>query len=377
MNIMNKDDRLLAPERLKSLRALEIIDTRPERAFDDLVRLAAQACDAPTALVSLVEADRQWFKARVGTDLTETDLTRSVCAHVVREERTLIIPDTTADARTRANPLNEECGMRFYAGVPLTGREGHVYGSLCVLDTTPRTLSDAQLFALDTLAAQVVIQLEMRQALKEAEDALARQEVLRQEIDHRVKNSLQQVAVFLRLQKRASDNPAAAEALDAALVRVNAIATVHDGLGRLAADHEVGVDDFLAVFLEGLAPTIPERITLSPEIAAVRVATRHATSLAIIVNEFVANAVKHAFEPGQAGRITVSLTREADVLVFQIADDGRGMPVEQQAGTGGLGLRIMEVSAQSLSATLSRPTMPRGSALRLEMPRADIEISHG
>ena len=148
--------------RLAALRALDILDTPPERGFDDIVHLARRLCSAPVALVSLVDRDRQWFKARAGFPPCETDLDRSVCKFVLTEPGVLQIPDLTRDPRTRANPLvTGEPHLRFYAGAPLRTPEGQVLGSLCVIDHVPRPrgLSPEQVEDLEALARQVMDQL--------------------------------------------------------------------------------------------------------------------------------------------------------------------------------------------------------------------------
>lgn len=127
------------PERLTALDGYRILDTAPEERFDDIVRLATRMCVVPVALVSLVAADRQWFKARVGFPQCETDLDRSICKFALAEPDLLIIPDLTRDFRTVANPLvTGEPAIRFYAGAPLRMTDGSVLGSLCVIDTVPR-----------------------------------------------------------------------------------------------------------------------------------------------------------------------------------------------------------------------------------------------
>ncbi|MFC6790973.1 GAF domain-containing protein [Methylobacterium komagatae] len=156
--------------RLAALAAFDVLDTPPERGFDDIVNLARRLCAAPVALVSLVDRDRQWFKARTGFPACETDLDRSVCKFVLTEPGVLQIPDLTLDARTRANPLvTGEPHLRFYAGAPLRTPEGQVLGSLCVIDHAPRPggLTPNQVEDLELLARQVMDQLVLRRALAE------------------------------------------------------------------------------------------------------------------------------------------------------------------------------------------------------------------
>lgn len=165
-------------DRLQALAQFDILDTPPERGFDDIVELAAQICNVPVALVSLVADNRQWFKAKVGINDRETDLNSSVCAHALIEPDLLVVPDLMLDARTRENPLVTGAPfIRFYAGAPLRTAQGQVLGSLCAIDTEPRPdgLTVAQAGALRNLARQVMSQLELRRALAERDKLLAEQ----------------------------------------------------------------------------------------------------------------------------------------------------------------------------------------------------------
>ncbi|MCJ2014752.1 ATP-binding protein [Methylobacterium sp. J-076] len=167
--------------RLDALRDHDILDTPPEKGFDDIVELARMTCAAPVALVSLVTDDRQWFKARAGFAPCETSLDKSVCAHVLGSPDLLIIPDLTQDPRTRENPLvTGEPHLRFYAGAPLEERGGQRLGSLCVIDLVPRPegLDPRQATALRALAGQVMSQLELRRGAADRERILAGQSAL-------------------------------------------------------------------------------------------------------------------------------------------------------------------------------------------------------
>ena len=151
------------PARLAALRRLNVLDTPAEAGFDDLTRLAATICGTPVAVVSLVDADRQWFKSCVGLDATETPRDVAFCAHAIRRPELLVVPDATADERFADNPIvTGEPHIRFYAGMPLVIPGGHAVGTLCVIDYTPRTLTPAQTDALRALARQVVAQLTLR-----------------------------------------------------------------------------------------------------------------------------------------------------------------------------------------------------------------------
>jgi signal transduction histidine kinase/CheY-like chemotaxis protein len=170
--------------RLKVLESYNILDTPAEQGFDDIVLLASQVCGTPVALVSFVASDRQWFKARVGFDPSHTPLSQSVCALAIQQPGLFIIPDLSADPRTQQNPLvSGDPNIRFYAGARLETANGDALGSLCVIDTKPRSkgLGPGQAAALEALARQVMTLMELRIAHTEQSVELAHaQAALRQ-----------------------------------------------------------------------------------------------------------------------------------------------------------------------------------------------------
>ncbi|XUW87568.1 sensor domain-containing diguanylate cyclase [Burkholderia sp. M6-3] len=139
--------------RLETLRALNILDTSPEERFDRLTRLAKRLFGVPIALVSLVDADRQWFKSCVGLSASETSRNVSFCAHAIVSDEILTVPDTLADDRFHDNPLVTEApNIRFYAGCPLTVPNGSKLGTLCLIDVKPRELDEEERELLRDLA---------------------------------------------------------------------------------------------------------------------------------------------------------------------------------------------------------------------------------
>ena len=156
-----------AADRAAELSELGILDTPSERAYDDLAAVAAHVCAAPVALVSLLDSDRQWFKAEIGLGLRELGLDRTICVHTLASGGELTIPDLTADPRTANSPLVTEDGYRFYAGAGIPGRNGVFLGALCVLDHVPRPegLTAGQKATLAALARQISTLFENRRTL--------------------------------------------------------------------------------------------------------------------------------------------------------------------------------------------------------------------
>lgn len=152
--------------RLRTLEHYRILDTAAERVFDDLTRLVSSVCETPIGLVSLVDDKRQWFKSKVGIDDTETPREMAFCAHALNRDDLLIVEDAHLDERFKDNPLVTGApGIRFYAGAPLNMANGHCLGTLCVIDTQPRSLSEKQRSTLCTLRDAVVAHLELRRSL--------------------------------------------------------------------------------------------------------------------------------------------------------------------------------------------------------------------
>src|SRR4051794_5041588 len=150
-------------DRLAALYALDVLDSAPEKDFDDIVSLASSVCGVPMSLVTLIDADRQWFKAATGTDLTETPRDLSFCSHAILGRDLMVVPDACEDPRFADHPaVTAEGGVRFYAAAPLVTTNGHALGTLCVVDSRPRRLGAEQLQALRALGRQVTAQFELR-----------------------------------------------------------------------------------------------------------------------------------------------------------------------------------------------------------------------
>ena len=173
--------------RVAALHKYKILDTDPEKAFDDLTILAAHICQTPVALISLIDSNRQWFKSKVGVELTETPREVSFCAVAIQQPDLFIVPDATKDPRFSSNPfVVSDPKVRFYAGAPFTSSDGHPLGTLCVVDVVPRQLTASQENALLALSRQVQAQFELRKNLMELRTALDERDRAEAERDHTI-----------------------------------------------------------------------------------------------------------------------------------------------------------------------------------------------
>lgn len=352
----------LEDDRLQTLRSYDILDTETEAEFDDVVKLASRICEVPISFVSLVDHDRQWFKATTGHDAIEMPRTQSICAHAIHQDGLTEINDTIEDVRTRDNPLLQgPKPVRFYAGVPLIATNGLPLGTLCVLDTEPRTLTDFQRDALSILAKQVMSQLELRRALKN-------QEILQKEMDHRVKNSLQTVRSLISLYKNQVSDSVSTAAFEAIERRLNAIIMLHREMHQSSTFEKVDSKAFLNGIIGLLAATCPPNVTLNADICSTMVTSNDATALAVIVNECVSNALKHAFPDGRAGIVTVNLSKtETGGLLLHCFDNGVGATVSADTANPveSLGRKIMEAAANQIGAVLEEESSVEGYKLTL------------
>lgn len=346
-------------ERLAALQSYDILDTPKESDFDDIVQLAANICRTPISVVNLIDAERQWFKAEVGLGTRETPLDTSICSHVILEQDFTLIEDTHLDPRTSDNELcMPNDGLRFYAGALIKTENGLPIGTLCVLDTKPNTLDAAQKQALNVLARRVMRELELRRALKA-------QNVLRDEMDHRVKNSLSTISSAIRLYKSEARKTGDVEAaFDAVQRQLDAVSAVHKAIYLSKEQDEVDLQDYIIALAGHLETSLPADVHVKANApAAVSVSPRVANAIGLIANEFAANTVKHGKLPISDVQINYALTVDGGELTMVCKNN-----VPEQTGgieekTQGIGARLMKASVAQFGGRLEQSNQPDGFEL--------------
>jgi signal transduction histidine kinase len=323
--------------RVQQLRTYQILDTAPEKDFDDLVELIAILCNCSVAAITFIDSDRQWIKAATGIDTIETSREDAFCSYTILQDEVMLVQDATKDERFRDNPFVQgEDGIRFYAGAPIVASSGHNLGAVCVVDTRPRALSEPERRALKAISAQVSRLLELRLKNRLLEEQAGRTRLLQQEL--LLQQLQQQETANLQVSTELHENLAqglaatkmflelAEERPDPALItrcreqlsqlilqarllsqRLYPSTLRESGLGHLL--HQLARS---AEQLHGLKLTLnlKEDEQLSGELSIL---------LYRIAEEQVANIVSHAL----AGRVTISL-QASEKVVLTISDDGRG-----------------------------------------------------
>jgi signal transduction histidine kinase len=372
---------LTEQDRVAALHAYRVLDTAPENDFDDIAQLAAQLCGVPIALVSLVDSDRQWFKARIGLDVCETSRDSSFCSHAMWGDGVMQVRDARHDPRFADNPLVLGAPhIRFYAGAPLITPAGEPLGSLCVIDTRPRLLTPAQVHGLATLARHVVVQLELRKYARDVQalnERLRNADRLKDEFIARVTHELRTPLTSIHGYLEVLDDPELPPGTNARFVeriRRNSDRLMHLVDDMLLAS-QVNTDTITlhrrTVDLAGLARTaagqnsalaVAKDLTVTAEAPSPIPVTADGRRLAQVLDRLVLNAIKFT----ERGNITVSASTVGGTAMLQVRDTGIGISTEDQS----------RVLAQfHRSATAERAEVP-GVGLGLTIVQAIVD-AHG
>lgn len=279
--------------RLATLKLYRILDTPPEQNFDDLTLLASHICNTPMALITLVDEDRQWFKSRVGIEVTETSRAVSFCAHAIKQNDIMIVPDTWQDERLRDNPqVTGAPHIRFYAGAPLITRDGFALGTLCVIDRVVRTLTRDQIEALGALRHQAEAQLELRRNLDELRVALVERD------------------------RAQAEQEALIEQLRAAHEDVRRLSALLPYCSTCQFTMTIPADpSAIPTLTDGITHVLQEKQWSEPDIMAVELA----------LQEAVANAIRHGCRDDRTKQLQCSVVCDAEgEILITVRDPGTG-----------------------------------------------------
>ena len=332
------------PERLAALAGTHLPDSGAEEAFDRLTRMVTRLLDVPVSLVSLVDDKRQFFKSLHGLQgpasvARQTPLSHSFCQHVVIARSPLIVTDAENDPRVCDNLAIPDLGVKAYLGVPLTLPSGHVIGSLCAIDTSPRPWSDTDLKSLSDVAEIVMNEIGLRHEIARRKKAEESQELLIAELHHRVKNTLSTVQALIQLNLRSSTSMD--EFRGTISGRIESLAKTHTLL-TLKRWHAIGFRDILKSEIEPYEQAA--RVSLDgPDFD---LEAEVATSLGMVIHELTTNAAKYGALSYPSGTVDVgwtlkAMTDPADTRITLNWRERGGPPV-QEPGKKGFGSTLIE-----------------------------------
>lgn len=359
-------------ERVWELRRYGILDSEPEQAYDDLVEVAAKLYDTAFAQLGFIEEERQWFKSRLGLEGREIPRGAGFCAWTIMEtDGVTVVEDARENPRYEEVPIvSGDPGVRFYAGAPIVGDDGHALGTICVLDTEPRSLGEGGGEPLEALSRTAFRLLQLRRA---SQDLAFRKDELERYAEgaaERLRDPLSALTSHLDLVEGALDGEgedprehlAVARESTRAMERISTLLReyAHLGQGEAAQREDVDLDAVMDEVREALADPL-EAADGRLEVGALPTVRGNPRQIRQLLLNLVDNAVRYA---GGAPQVEVSAERLDGTWRVEVADEGRGIPEEEQD-------RIFEVFYRGKS---SRGT--EGSGLGLALAKRVVEL-HG
>ena len=368
--------------RLKSLYRYDILNTPPEEQFDRITRLAARWFDVPIALITLLDKDRQWFKAVEGIDFCETSREAAFCARNIQSDTILTVEDATEDPRFADNPLvRGQPGIRFYAGAPLKTSNGHRLGSLCLIDTTPRSAEGMDLSMLRDLAEIVVDELELRAVSKDLEEKnqkvkeLVRElksaeESKRRHLSQLLHEDLQQV---LQAARMTSQTLSGADSLtEKKADQVERLTESIEEAFRITRDLSARfappiANQPLPDTLQWLARKIEEDHGLSVSLQIEGAASMSDETVKRLLYHTVRELLFNVLENAETNEARISFQREAGSLRVIVENDGQYAPKTKQEGP--LGLARIHERVELFGGMFDVTSQPgQGTQITVEVP---------
>jgi signal transduction histidine kinase len=388
-------------ERLGAVRRYEILDTPPDGAFDRITALAARIFDVPISIVSIVDSDRIWFKSRHGIDVTEIGRDPGLCASAILQHEPWLVTNAEVDPRTLTNPLVVgELGLRFYAGAPLTTRDGYNLGTLNIIDIAPRELTGLQIATLADLAAIVVDELELRLAARREERSLER---LKSEFvataSHQLRTPLAGVygaAMTLQQSEANSNDELRRQLVDLIagesrrltdVVEQIVLATTLEKERFRILEERFDPVGLARASVDAARERLPDELTIElvgdSEGTSVR---GDAVGIRSVLENLLDNAIKYS---PAGGRIEVGVRLRSSSLRFWVRDEGLGIPASEQRrvfarfhrldpdlsrGVAGAGLGLFicrELVRQMNGAIWLESSEGHGSTFVFELPASE------
>lgn len=329
-------------ERLRALEKYDILDTLPEREFDNLTRLASYITGSPIALISLLDEHRQWFKSRIGLGARQTPRNISFCQHAIMSNELFEVPDAMSDRRFRKNPLvTEDPNIRFYAGYPLQTSEGYNLGTLCVIDNQPKALTEEQRQMMRYLAEATISLIEARKTNRDLAKVIRYKNEFLSNVSHEIRTPMNAILGFSELLQRTDLTAEQSNHLDAISTSANNLLVIINDILDLSKNEANGLE--LHLIPVNLREIVKKAIQISSHLTLAKgLSIQYSIDKAVPeqvlgdaprLNQILLNLLSNALKFTMKGAIHVELkcincTEQEIVLQLAVKDTGPGIPTQ-------------------------------------------------
>ncbi len=362
-------------KRLQDVYRTQLLDTPEEKEFDEIVQLASDLCDTPISLITILDTERQWFKARVGLDATETTREVSFCGHAILQDEIFEVPNALKDIRFSDNPLvTGGPEIRFYAGMPLITESGSRLGTLCVIDSAPRELTERQRFALKVLAGNVIKIAELRIKNRRLHHLTETQKRIISIVAHDVRNPLSSIKSVINFkQDDMIDEQTAGEMLELVSTQLDSTIEMVDNVvnwGQLQLSASAyGGDE---IELKKLVDEIFTADALGAKMKNNELVNKVAGDITVgidkqVIKFVLRNLVSNSNKFTENGAITIEA--EKGIITTQIVITDTGVGMSEQI--------LSRLFTQTAATTTLGTQNEKGSGLGLMLVKEFIDQVHG